>query len=44
MKIFIALICALFVSSSVSVAQNIAAKDLDLACACSAAAEIGSNP
>jgi hypothetical protein len=44
MKVFVASICALLVGSSTAVAQDIPAKDFDLACAVTASAVVASSP
>jgi hypothetical protein len=44
MKVFVASICALLVGSSAAVAQDISAKDFDLACAVAASAVVASSP
>ena len=44
MKVFVASICALLVGSSTAVAQDISAKDFDLACAVTASAVVASSP
>ena len=44
MKVFVASIFALLVGSSTAVAQDISAKDFDLACAVTASAVVASSP
>jgi hypothetical protein len=43
-KVFVTSICALLVGSSTAVAQDISAKDFDLACAVTASAVVASSP